>query len=114
MSEHGATITPAQRTYRVYLGDELLVETDRVLELREHFGERTFPAVPYFDPNAVDLPLTPSDHTSACPLKGTATYFDLRGLNHAVWSYPAPHEAVNAIAGWLGFDTSLGFRIETV
>ncbi len=114
MSDHYAVIKPATRPYRVFLADELIVETQAVLELTEHFGGQVAPAVPYFAPEATTaLDLTPSDATSRCPLKGEASYFALRGVADAVWVYRQPNEGVEAIAGHFGFDTSKGFRIES-
>lgn len=113
MADHYAVIRPANRTYRVYFADELLFETDRVLELQEHFGERSFAAVPYFTrPLPTNLDLRATNHHSTCPLKGAASYFAFRGVEDAVWTYPNPNDAVAAIADHLGFDTSKGFRVE--
>jgi uncharacterized protein (DUF427 family) len=112
-AEHTATISPSSRTYRVFLGDELLLETDQVLELQERYGERTYPVVAYVARAAAKgLDLVPSEHRTHCPLKGDASYFGLRGIDNAVWSYEQPKDAVASIGGYLGFDTSKGFRIE--
>ncbi len=54
----------------------------------------------------------PSAHTSVCPWKGTASYYDLvvdgRVNKDAVWYYPAPSAAAARIAGrvafWKGVD----------
>ena len=115
MPEHYATISPAAQPYRVYFGDNLLFETERVLELVEHVGERAFPTVLYFAPpldGALDL--RASDATSRCPLKGEARYFHLGEVADAVWTYPRPYDAVASIAGYFGFDTRKGFRVEPV
>ena len=115
MPEHFAVIRPASRSYRLYFGDELLLETDRVLELEEHLGDRAFPAVPYFSPQAVaQLELSPSANESRCPLKGLASYFDFRGSQSAVWTYRHPNDSVASIADHLGFDATKGFRVEAV
>ena len=116
MPKHYATITPAKQAYRVYFGDELLFETQRVLELVEHMGERAFPAVPYFAPplESSSIELRSNDAESRCPLKGVASYFDFRGVSAAIWSYAQPLDAVTPIAGHYGFDTSKGFRVEPV
>jgi len=49
-----------------------------------------------------------SDHTSWCPYKGEATYFDLVGPDGAraenvAWSYESPAEDVAAIKDHLAF-----------
>lgn len=113
MPSHFAEIRPATRIYRVYFGEELVVETDRVLELEEHVGDRAYPAVPYFSADAVEgLSLAGNDHQTFCPLKGDAKYLDFRGVDNAVWTYPEPKSDVAPIAGYFGFDTGKGFRIE--
>lgn len=115
MNDHTATIRPATRPYRVFFRDRLLFETDQVLELQEHFGDRTFPAVPYFSPKVGEtLSLVSNSNESRCPLKGTASYFAFEGVDSAVWTYLAPHQAVAPIADHLGFDTTKGFHVERV
>ncbi|MEM7157093.1 MAG: DUF427 domain-containing protein [Myxococcota bacterium] len=115
MPDHFATIRAATRPYRVFFGDELLLETDQVLELEEHFKDRTFPAVPYFAPEATrGLVLQTTDQESTCPLKGQATYSSFRDAENAVWSYRNPNPAVEAIRDHVGFDTNRGFRVERV
>lgn len=115
MSDHFATIQPASRPYRVYFGDELLIETDEVLELQEHFGDRAFPVVPYFAPEATrGLELRTSDKESTCPLKGLANYSSFRTAEHGVWTYRHPNAAVEAIRDHVGFDTAAGFRVERI
>lgn len=49
----------------------------------------------------------PSDHTSACPWKGTAHYMSLnvggKSNKDAVWFYPEPKEAASNIRGRVAF-----------
>ena len=62
----------------------------------------------YFPPDAVawDL-LEESDHTSVCPWKGVAGYFDVvvdgERLERAAWSYRAPSDAAGHIRGHVAF-----------
>ena len=113
MSEHYAVIRPAGRHYKVFFAGELVVESDDVLELEEHFGEKTAPKVPYFPAVVLDsLGLKDSATTSTCPLKGQARYWSFRGVKDAVWSYPDAKDAVSEVAGFVAFDAAKGFRIE--
>lgn len=62
----------------------------------------------YFPPSAVDKSLLqPSGHTSVCPVKGTAQYFNIRvggALNaNAAWTYPDPTPASEAIRDYIAF-----------
>ena len=47
--------------------------------------------------------LRPSSHTSICPWKGTASYYDLvvdgQTNANAAWYYPQPKDAARQIAG---------------
>ena len=51
--------------------------------------------------------LRPSSHTSICPWKGTASYYDLvvdGAVNaNAAWVYPQPKDAARQIAGHVAF-----------
>lgn len=51
--------------------------------------------------------LRESDHTSVCPWKGTARYFDVvvdGAVNeNAVWTYPDPKPAAESIEGRVAF-----------
>ncbi|MFC8342568.1 DUF427 domain-containing protein [Streptomyces sp. NPDC057280] len=51
--------------------------------------------------------LTPTDHHTGCPYKGTAEYWSWQGgtdiPSNLVWSYPEPLPAVGAIQGLLAF-----------
>jgi uncharacterized protein (DUF427 family) len=62
----------------------------------------------YFPPDAVDDDkLRPSDHTSVCPWKGTASYYDVvvdgEVNENAAWSYPQPRSAAEEIRGRVAF-----------
>ncbi len=62
----------------------------------------------YFPPSAVDESyLAPSDTTSVCPWKGTASYYSLNvdGAENkdAAWYYPEPKPAASEIAGRVAF-----------
>lgn len=58
--------------------------------------------------------LKPSSHTSVCPWKGTASYYDLavhgKVNPNAAWYYPDPHEAAREIKGRVAFWK--GVRVE--
>ena len=67
----------------------------------------------YFPLSAVNADhIKPSSHTSICPWKGTAHYYDVVVDGHvnanAAWYYPEPKEAAKQIAGrvafWKGVD----------
>lgn len=113
MSTHGATLRPATRPMRLVHAGRVLVETDQVVLLQEHYGERSFDPVAYFALAALNgVDLQPGAQTSTCPLKGEAAWFSAQGVADAAWSYPTPNEAVAAIAGHVAFDSEKGFVVE--
>jgi uncharacterized protein (DUF427 family) len=62
----------------------------------------------YFPPDAVDHRyLRESDHTSVCPWKGTARYWDVvvdGDVNeNAAWTYPQTKEKARPIEGYVAF-----------
>ncbi|MEB3962111.1 DUF427 domain-containing protein [Streptomyces kunmingensis] len=97
---HKITIEHGSQRVRVVRDGQVLAESARPLLLRE-----TGCPVRYYLPGedvAVDL-LTPSDTTTYCPFKGTASYWSLPDAPDAVWSYPEPKTDVAAIKGHFCF-----------
>ena len=67
----------------------------------------------YFPPESVNKEhFKPTDHTTECPWKGTASYYTLEAdgdkNENAAWTYPDPKEAASEIkdhvAFWKGVD----------
>lgn len=62
----------------------------------------------YFPPSSVraDL-LSPSDHSTHCPWKGDASYYDVvvdgERTENAAWYYPAPKDAAAEIKDHVAF-----------
>ncbi|PMQ17064.1 DUF427 domain-containing protein [Janthinobacterium sp. AD80] len=62
----------------------------------------------YFPSSAVKQEyLRPSSHTTICPWKGTASYYDVvvdgQTNANAAWYYPQPKDAAKQIAGHVAF-----------
>jgi len=62
----------------------------------------------YFPAASLDSSVTkPSQHTSVCPWKGTARYYNLevdgKRNENAVWYYPEPKEAAASIRDRVAF-----------
>jgi uncharacterized protein (DUF427 family) len=45
----------------------------------------------------------PSEKTTFCPFKGTASHWTVAGVENAAWSYEDPKQEVGAIRGLLAF-----------
>jgi uncharacterized protein (DUF427 family) len=106
MADH-IQIRPATGTWVVRAGGAVLGESQNALELTE--GD--YPAVIYFPRGDIAMAfLEPSDTTSSCPHKGTATYFSIVAKSgpivDAVWSYTDPKADVAAIKDHLAFFTN--------
>lgn len=97
-------ITPATGTWVVRVAGAVLGESTKALSLKEN----GYDEVVYFPRNDIAMAfLEPSDTTTVCPKKGTATYFSVEAksgtLEDAVWTYEDPIDAVKEIAGMLAF-----------
>lgn len=102
-ANHPIDITPFPGRVVVRAGHKVVADSRQALTLKE----ASYPAVIYVPRSDADMTtLARSTHTTHCPYKGEASYFDLptgpSGRN-GVWSYETPHEAVAAIAGHLAF-----------
>ena len=109
------TITPATGTWVVRAGGAVLGESKNALELCE--GD--YPAVIYFPRSDIATAfLDESDHSSACPHKGNASYYSIvtksKTIDNAVWSYEDPHDAVARLKGHLAFYPSDNVAVERV
>jgi uncharacterized protein (DUF427 family) len=105
----GHPITIDTDTVRVVVrvGGTVIADTNAALTLRE----AGYPPVHYIPlDDVVPGTLRPSASHSYCPYKGDASYYDVvltdgTALADAVWTYPAPYPAVQAIAGHVAFYT---------
>jgi len=93
---------PSRVTVRV--GSRVIADTRDALTLRE----ASYPPVQYIPRRDVDMSaLTRSTHTTYCPYKGDASYYDIpaggsRSIN-AVWTYETPFEATAQIKEYVAF-----------
>jgi uncharacterized protein (DUF427 family) len=79
---------------------EVVAESDRALLLFET-GLEPRAYLPLEDVRQ-EL-LVPSDKTSVCPYKGTASYWSIGGLEDVAWSYRNPIPEAGAIEGLVSF-----------
>jgi uncharacterized protein (DUF427 family) len=105
MPEHIA-IRPAHGRYVVRAGGAIIGETSQALEVTE--GNR--PPVIYVPRKDVAMALLDrTEQQSACPLRGTASYFSLvtpaARLENAALSYEAPRGEAKGIAGYMAFQS---------
>jgi uncharacterized protein (DUF427 family) len=102
--EHPITIEPSANRVQVRAGAVLVADTSAALTLLE----ANYPPVQYVPRSDTDMAqLRRSDHSTYCPYKGEAAYFDVvalgeRGKN-AVWTYEQPYPAVAEIEEYLAF-----------
>jgi uncharacterized protein (DUF427 family) len=103
-SDHPITIERNTNRVQVRAGETLIADTAKALTLRE----ASLPPVQYIPRGDADMAqLRRSDHSTYCPYKGEAAYFDIPALGengrNAVWTYEQPYPAVAEIAGHLAF-----------
>lgn len=92
-------ILRSSRRTVVRAGGEVVAESDDPTLLYE----TTLPVRVYLRRDELRADLRPSDKTTICPYKGTASYWSLDGLQDAVWSYEDPLPEARAIAGLVSF-----------
>ncbi|AEV70802.1 acyl-CoA thioesterase [Mycolicibacterium rhodesiae NBB3] len=97
-------LTPCLLTGQVWAGDTLLAESDACLIVTETDHEDRL----YFPESSVQWQhFEESDHTTVCPFKGRATYWNLSGPHrptaNAVWTYRDPLPEVAGLKGYVSF-----------
>jgi uncharacterized protein (DUF427 family) len=88
----------------VTVAGKVVADTRNALTLRE----ADYPAIQYIPRRDVDMSaLTRSEHTTYCPYKGEASYYDVPAggdrSNNAVWTYELPFDATGQIKEHLAF-----------
>jgi uncharacterized protein (DUF427 family) len=98
--DHPITITAHNGEVRILREGREIVRTRNALSLKE----ADYPAILYVPRRDADMTaFIPSSKSTHCPYKGDARYFDLAGAPDAVWSYEAPFQGLEEIAGHLAF-----------
>jgi uncharacterized protein (DUF427 family) len=102
--DYRVLLEPSPRRVRVQFGGETIADSKSAHLL---FETRHLPV--YYFPRAdvrMDL-LTPTDHHTFCPYKGTASYWTIaaggRSSENAVWGYPDPYDEVPALKDFVAF-----------
>ncbi len=98
------TLVPSEKRVRVVAGEATIADSTGTLLLLEK-GHRP---VYYFPRDDVHMELlSPTNHRTACPYKGDASYFTLkadgRAVENAVWRYEQPIAGMEPIAQRLAF-----------
>jgi uncharacterized protein (DUF427 family) len=100
---HRIDILKSSRQVRVSRKGELLAESDHAIVL----FETGLPPRYYLPRDDMSAELQPSDHTTGCPYKGTASYFSVvvngRVIEDVVWTYTDPLPEAARIEGLLAF-----------
>ena len=102
--KHKLLMQPFPRRVRAVFGGQTVVDTTRATVLYET-GLPPQVYVPIEDIRA-DL-ITPTDHHTYCPFKGTASYWTVsaggRQAENAIWAYPEPNDESSWLLGYAGF-----------
>jgi uncharacterized protein (DUF427 family) len=102
--DHPITVTPNPARVVVSVAGHVVADTKAALTLRE----ASYPAVHYIPREDVDMALLQrTSHATYCPYKGDCAYYSIpaggaRSVN-SVWTYEAPHAAVEEIKDHLAF-----------
>ncbi|MFW3616562.1 DUF427 domain-containing protein [Billgrantia antri] len=105
-TEPRITLNPLRHRVQVTIGDTLLADTTRALELRE----RGYPPRFYVPRKDVRMDWLTCSHTvTHCPFKGDAAYYSFGEQADVAWSYERPMEGMETIAEYLAFDDDKAF-----
>ncbi len=105
---HFMRIKPVTRHVVIWLGDEMLAESSEAVRVLE-VGKDIYDPVCYLPRSDVTPRLRRNDHTTHCPLKGDAVYFDLVDaageirVPEIAWSYPEPIGPTAELTGRVAF-----------
>lgn len=101
--DHPITIERNPKRVIVRANGTVIADTKEALTLRE----ANYPPVHYIPrADSTIAAFERTDHATWCPYKGEASYFSIPGIDrgeNAIWTYEAPHDAVDAIRNHLAF-----------
>lgn len=108
---HFAKTVASAQTYQVFFKQELILESNQAIELKEQFDGKVFAAVIYFPESDISAFQTlKTDKTTHCPIKGDASYWNYRDAENGIWSYQEPYPQVSQIKNHYAFVQAKGFR----
>ncbi len=101
--QHRLFFDPFPRRIRAFLGDKLVLDSVRAKLLHES----NLMVVLYVPRSGVLATLTPTDHTTHCPFKGDASYWDVEAggktASNAAWGYLEPQPEASWLEGYVAF-----------
>ena len=102
--DHPITVTPLKDHVVVKFDGTVIADTHGALELRE----ASYPPVLYIPRSDTKMVhYARIDHSTHCPYKGDASYFDLstseKRVPNAVWSYENPYPAMAQIKDYVAY-----------
>jgi len=100
-------VEPVAARVRAVVGSRPVGDTNRALRVLETAGAPVY----YLPPEDIDVGrLRPSDRTTVCEWKGTASYFDYddgsRRIPNVAWTYRSPKTGFESIRDHLAFYAS--------
>jgi uncharacterized protein (DUF427 family) len=96
---HRVDIVPSSRTVKVSLDGVVLAESSRPLAV----FETGLPTRWYLPKDDLREPAEPAAKSTACPYKGTASYWNVGGHEDIAWSYESPIPVAAALQGRVSF-----------
>ncbi|MEQ8353973.1 MAG: DUF427 domain-containing protein [Kiloniellaceae bacterium] len=105
---HSASVCLAGEPYAAKVGDVTVALSDRAMILEEVNDGKAYAPVVYFPLDDIEPDcLTPSDHSTHCPIKGDAGYYSVTAngatLENAAWFYADPLREIAAVKGYVAF-----------
>jgi len=101
--QHRLFLDPFPRRIRAFYGGELVLDSVRAMLLHES----NLMVVLYLPREDVVATMTPTEHTTHCPFKGHASYWDVEAggqtASNAAWAYLEPLPEASWLAGYVAF-----------
>jgi len=108
---HYAKTEELNQTYQVFYKNELILESNKIIKLNEHYDGKDFPAVIYF-PSLSGMETSKTDLSTSCSIKGEASYWSYKEADNGIWSYENPKSEMNQIKGFFAFEQKKGFEVK--
>ncbi|MGB0806576.1 MAG: DUF427 domain-containing protein, partial [Salibacteraceae bacterium] len=103
---HYAVVDSYNRKLTIIMNGKPIASTTSGLILKE-VGKSVYDPVFYIPKKDVSIELLPEPkRTSHCPIKGDATYWNLKSptSEYFAWSYETPHPRTKKIKGYVAFN----------
>lgn len=98
---HLMVIRPVSQRIRIYVGEEMIAETNQAIRIIE-VGKTFYDPTVYVPADALTGNMEKTDKSTHCPIKGDAAYYLYKG-DEISWAYPSPLDMAKKLTGFHAF-----------